>query len=107
MYYTYIIRCGDNSLYTGITNDVARRMDEHFNKKPAGAKYTKSHGAVRLEALWECESRSCALKLEARIKRLSKERKERLAAGGELSELGAEFSGGVYRRVADLSISAS
>ena len=41
MYYTYIIRCTDNSLYTGMTNDLNKRMEEQFGKEKEGAKYTK------------------------------------------------------------------
>ena len=68
MYYTYILRCSGGTLYTGITTDVSRRMSEHFSKSPEGAKYTKSHSAERLEAVWESGTRSLASKLEYRIK---------------------------------------
>ena len=78
MYYVYILRCSDNSLYTGSTSDIKRRFNEHFSQKPQGAKYTKSHQALSLEAVWECESKSDAMKLEFRIKQLTKEKKERL-----------------------------
>lgn len=43
MYYTYILRCSDNSLYTGITNNLQRRMEEHFNQTKKCAKYTLRH----------------------------------------------------------------
>ena len=46
MYYTYVIRCIDNSLYTGITNDLERRMNEHFKKTEKCAKYTLKHTSV-------------------------------------------------------------
>ena len=78
MYYTYIIRCEDNSLYTGITTDPKRRLYEHKNKTKECAKYTLRHNVKNIEALWESEDRASASKLEYRIKRLSKIQKEKL-----------------------------
>lgn len=77
MYYIYIIRCKDNSLYTGITTEPERRLREHITKK-RGARYTGAHGAVFFEALWQAESRSAALCGEAAIKKMKKEKKEEL-----------------------------
>ena len=79
MYYVYMLRCEDGSLYTGITTDLARRFEEHRNGK--GAKYTRSRGAVRIEAAWSCEEKGDALRLEMAIKKLPKGKKEKLAAG--------------------------
>ena len=96
MYYVYIIKCSGNTLYTGITNDIDRRLDEHFGRTEKCAKFTRSHRAISLKALWSCENRSIASKLEYRIKRLTKEQKSALIAdnsifsqlfGEELSEL--------------------
>lgn len=88
-YFVYILRCSDNSLYTGITNNIEKRMDAHFNKKKEGAKYTKQHDAVSLEAVWECEGKSAALKAEYRIKKLKKSEKESLILNKALfDELG-------------------
>ena len=84
MYYTYIIRCTDNSLYTGMTNNINKRMEEHFKKEKEGAKYTKSHQAQKVEAVWQCKEKSLACKLEYRIKTLSKANKERLINGENL-----------------------
>ncbi len=78
MFYTYIIRCKDNTLYTGITTDPQRRFREHITKSKECAKYTLSHGAVRMEALWSCADRIGASKLEYRIKKLTKCCKEEL-----------------------------
>lgn len=78
MYYTYIIRCVDNSLYTGITKDLERRMKEHFNKTEKCAKYTLKHTPQKVEAVWKSESRSIASKLEFHIKKLRKDKKELL-----------------------------
>ncbi|MGL4254289.1 MAG: GIY-YIG nuclease family protein [Fusobacteriaceae bacterium] len=75
-WYLYIIRCEDNSLYTGITTDVERRFEQHFLKK--GAKYTKSHKAKKIEIVMEFKNRSEASKKEYFIKNLGKSRKEEL-----------------------------
>ena len=95
MYYVYIIKCERDLLYTGITTDVERRMNEHFGRTEKCAKYTRSHKAVSLEALWSCENRSLASKLEYRIKQLSKAQKLKLIADnrcfGEL--FGTEYTG--------------
>lgn len=77
-YYVYILRCADNSLYTGISTDVKRRFSEHCRGNVRGAKYTKSHKPIKVEAVWETDGKSDASKLEYRIKQLKKEDKERL-----------------------------
>lgn len=78
MYYIYMLRCSDNSLYTGITKDMEKRMKEHCYKLKQGAKYTKVHDVTSLEALWCCDSKGEALKLEYYIKQLKKVQKEAL-----------------------------
>ena len=47
MYYTYMLRCSDNSIYTGMTNHLENRIKEHLLKTKNGAKYTKSHNAIQ------------------------------------------------------------
>lgn len=78
MYYIYMLRCEDNSIYTGITTDLERRMEEHFNKEKQCAKYTYYHNAQKLENAWITENRSMASKLEYHIKHLTKQQKEEL-----------------------------
>ena len=78
MYYTYILRCEDNSLYTGITTDLERRLKEHREKGQKTAKYTLTHSAEKIEAAWESENRVLASKLEYHIKKLNKKQKEEL-----------------------------
>ena len=56
MYYTYIIRTERDTLYTGITTDVARRMREHLGLLKKGAKYTHSNKPCSLEALWSSKT---------------------------------------------------
>ena len=76
MYYTYMLRCTDNSIYTGITTDLERRMEEHFSKSDKCAKYTFRHSAKKLEVAWKSDNRVLASKLEYNIKKLSKDKKE-------------------------------
>ena len=78
MYYIYMIRCEDDSIYTGITNDISRRMLEHFSKDKKCAKYTKTHQAKKIEAVWQTENKVYAAKLEYWIKSLTKKEKEKL-----------------------------
>lgn len=75
MYYLYMLQCADETLYTGITTDVARRVDEH-NNSAKGAKYTSARRPVELIFSKKCKNRSSASKEEFRIKSLS--RKEKL-----------------------------
>lgn len=87
MYYIYMLRCKDNSIYTGITTNVERRMEEHFNKTEKGAKYTHSHPAKKIEIVWQTETKQLASKLEYHIKKLSKKNKEELIQKNNLNEL--------------------
>ena len=74
-YCVYILRCRDGTLYTGITNDLARRLEAHNAGK--GAKYTRSRRPVTVVYEAACGSRSEALRREAAIKKLG--RAEKLA----------------------------
>jgi putative endonuclease len=73
MWYLYILRCADDSLYTGITTDVSRRIAEHNRGK--GAKYTKMHAPVALAYQETHPNRSKATKRESQIKTWPKKRK--------------------------------
>lgn len=77
-WYVYIVRCADNSLYTGIAMNVEQRIDEHNNNNRLAAKYTRSRRPVVLVYQQRLSSRSDAAKREAVIKRLTKGEKERL-----------------------------
>lgn len=85
MYYTYMLRYLDNSIYTGMTNNLEKRINEHLLKSKNGAKYTKSHNAVKLETAWKSKDKSLACKLEYQIKNLTKMQKENLINGEKLS----------------------
>lgn len=76
MYYVYILKCADKTLYTGITTDLKRRVFEHNNTK-LGAKYTLARRPVKLVYSKKFKTRSTASKEEAKIKKLS--RAEKLA----------------------------
>ena len=73
MWYIYILQCSDNTLYTGITNDLDRRIKQHNEGK--GARYTKGRGPVALVKFFTRHSKSEALKLEYKIKQMSREEK--------------------------------
>lgn len=72
--YIYVIRCKDDTLYTGIAKDVTKRMGEHFYQKN-GAKYTKSHIPEEILMVWSCVSWSEAAIMEHYFKTLSKSKK--------------------------------
>lgn len=82
-----MLRCDDDSLYTGITTDVKRRYHEHLTKHPKAAAYTKSRNVIALETVWQAPDRSSASKLEYRIKRLSKKEKENLIQDPKMIKL--------------------
>jgi putative endonuclease len=88
-YSLYIVQCGDGTLYTGIAVDVERRLQEHNGAKGKGARYTASRRPVALIYEARFATRSEALKEEARIKRLSRAKKDKLvaAARGKAVEL--------------------
>jgi putative endonuclease len=88
-YRLYILRCADGSLYTGIALDVARRLEDHRGGK-RGAKYLR--GRTPVELVFECDAgaRGDALRLEHRIKQMSRADKEALIAGAmSLGPVGA------------------
>lgn len=74
MWSVYILECADKTLYTGITTDLKRRIEEH-NSSKLGAKYTKSRRPVKLVYFCKFENKSEASKEEYRIKQFSKKEK--------------------------------
>lgn len=75
-YYIYMLRCNDNSIYTGIAADYKKRFKEHISQQ--GAKYTKTRLPIKIERVWKAEGRSLASKIEYFIKSLTKKQKEDL-----------------------------
>jgi putative endonuclease len=67
-WHVYVLRCGDGSLYTGATNDLARRVERHARGE--GARYTRSHLPVELVHSERAADRGAALRREAALKRL-------------------------------------
>lgn len=82
MYYLYMLSCADGTLYTGITVDVKRRVEEH-NTSPLGAKYTRGRRPVTLVFSQAFRNRSLASRAEARMKKLSRVEKWALAGRKE------------------------
>jgi putative endonuclease len=79
-YYLYILRCSDDSLYTGIATDVARRVAEH-ESGTRGAKYLR--GRLPVELVFQCDAgdRGAALRLEHQVKRMTRATKEAVIDG--------------------------
>ena len=82
-WYLYILRCGDNTLYTGITTDPEKRLEAHRSGK--GAKYTRGRTPLELVYREECENHSHALKREHAVKALTRAEKEKLIESQECS----------------------
>tara|TARA_Y100001937_G_C7028348_1_gene288863 strand:+ start:139 stop:411 length:273 start_codon:yes stop_codon:yes gene_type:complete len=86
MWFVYIVECRDRSLYTGITSDIDRRINEHNNSR-RGAKYTRSRRPVKLVAHCVVKDKSAALRLEHKIKSLKKSEKIAYLLKEESNEL--------------------
>ncbi len=80
-WFVYMLRCADGSLYTGVTTDIDRRLEEHNGKHGRGAKYLK--GKTPLQLVWKlsADDRSQAQRLEYKIKQLTRTNKQRLIQG--------------------------
>jgi putative endonuclease len=81
MNYTYILRCSDDTFYTGWTNDIEKRVKAHNDGK--GAKYTKPRRPVELVYVEEFDDKIDAMKREAAIKKLRREEKIKLIRSKE------------------------
>ena len=79
-WYLYILRCKDDTLYTGITTDVEKRLEAHRSGK--GAKYTRGRSPLELVYRESCSSHSDALKREHQVKMLTREEKQNLIREG-------------------------
>ena len=73
MYFVYILQCGDETLYTGITTDLVRRLREH--KEGTGSNYTRARGAKKMLYSEEYPNRSAASRRESAIKKLPRKNK--------------------------------
>jgi putative endonuclease len=79
-WFLYVVRCGDGSLYTGIATDVSRRFREHRSDDVRSAKYLRGRGPLKLLVRKKVGDKGMALRLEHRVKKLSKAQKETLLA---------------------------
>lgn len=106
MAYTYVVRCTDGSLYTGIAHSIEDRLRDHVKKTRTCAKYTRSHAVASLEMLFMTESYADAAKLEYRLKRLKKQEKEAFIAAPErtVAEVFPALAAISYLRLAPRSI---
>ena len=86
MYYVYMLKCIDGSLYTGSARDVTKRLNEHFSGSVKCAKYTRSHPPKEVMAIWICDEKSDAIKTEYRIKTMTHKEKENFCKSGEIPE---------------------
>ena len=87
VWYLYLIRCNNDSLYTGITTDVSRRFKEHQSNGPKSAKYLRGKGPLQLAFHAEIGNRTEATIAEMKIKKLSHIEKENLIKGSIRIEL--------------------
>jgi putative endonuclease len=85
VWFVYIVRCADGSLYTGIARDVAARITAHAQGR--GARYTRGRGPFSLCAQRRCRSKRLALQVEYAVKQLPRASKEQLIARGMLGRL--------------------
>lgn len=76
MFYTYILRCKDDTYYIGYTTDIKRRIKEH--EKGINSKYTRARGIKQLEIYWISKSKSEAMKLECLLKKLTRANKSKI-----------------------------
>ncbi len=99
-----MVRCKDNSLYTGITTDLNRRLKEHKEKGEKTAKYTLTHNVEKIEIAWQSENRVLASKLEYHLKTLRKDQKEALIKNYVLLKkfLGNKIEYELYKKVKEV-----
>lgn len=80
-WHLYILRCKDETLYTGITNDLTRRFEEHQSNGPRCAKYLRGRQPLTMIYHTEFHNKSLALKAEIKVKKLTASQKKLLASG--------------------------
>ena len=78
MWWVYVVRCADGTLYTGVAKNLLARLREHNEDDRRGARYTRGRRPVALHAACRCTDRGAATRLEGQLKRLPRARKEAL-----------------------------
>ena len=92
LWWVYLVRCGDGSIYTGVAQDVARRLSEHRSGGARAARYVRGRGPLRLLVAQPVGSRGDALRVEYRVKQLSARHKRAFALHpGELADFIAQL----------------
>jgi putative endonuclease len=107
MAYVYIVKCDDQSYYTGIAVDVKKRIREHYNKEKTSAKYMRARNILEISAVWEAESLSSAGKLEYYIKKkLTHAQKELLTKSEEAfsSLIVGKITENTYKRIYNITL---
>jgi len=89
MFYVYILKCRDNSLYTGITDNIKKRLTNHKNGN--GSRYVRSRLPIKLVYTKIIGSRSLALKMERRIKSMSRKEKLNLLSNNRIKYKGKKI----------------
>lgn len=92
IWFVYMARCADGSIYTGIAKDVAARIAAHDAGK--GARYTRGRGPLVVAAVRRCAGKGEALRLELAVKRLTRAEKETLTVGRRLAALARRVRAG-------------
>jgi len=87
MYFVYIIETEDGTFYTGMTNDLARRMSEHVSNTSRSATYLRAHKPKYVVYTCECRTRGDAMRLENRIKRDPKFKQECIGSRRDIHEV--------------------
>lgn len=93
-YWVYLARCSNNSIYTGATTDLIRRIKEHNQGSltGSGAKYTAAHRPVVLAQAWEVDSWSNALRLEYALKKCQRKDKDQLIKQpGQITQIAEKY----------------
>jgi uncharacterized protein (TIGR02453 family) len=90
-WYVYLLRCGDGTLYTGVTTEPGRRLAQHAAGR--GAAYTRGRGPLAMVHLEPAADRGAALRRELAIKRMSREEKEAMVKRGRETAAATEFAG--------------
>lgn len=83
----YLLRCADRSLYAGVTSNLTRRLRQHNGELAGGARFTRARRPVVLQWQQTAADRSSAQKLEAQLRRLTRQGKERLIRSGAVLTL--------------------
>lgn len=83
-YFVYLLQCSDNTLYCGVSNNLAKRVKEHNTSKTKASRYTRARRPVKLVYSEKYSTRSEAMQREAQLKRYTRPKKEALIRGDKV-----------------------